>query len=104
MQATAKGGNITHMEDRWVYTTATDVYSFGLSLGVILLRPTPTSECFVTLKKAVLGYHMSLAGSKTRMDAVSLIAACIWGGGTDQARQALSLVVLRCISPSPCSG
>ncbi|GAX86137.1 hypothetical protein CEUSTIGMA_g13550.t1 [Chlamydomonas eustigma] len=90
---------------KWQYSTATDVYSFGMSLGVILIRAERSDEEGGEILKPIAErYDMSIAGSIYREKAVlDLLTELIywnnvgWGGCRASVPQRLSSLVLSCL-------
>ncbi|GAX86179.1 hypothetical protein CEUSTIGMA_g13592.t1 [Chlamydomonas eustigma] len=87
---------------KWQYSTAKDVYSFGMSLGVILIRAERSEEGGEILKPIAERYDMSIAGSIYREKAVLDLTELIywnvgWGGCRAFVTQRLSSLVLSCL-------
>ena len=80
------------------YSTATDVYSFALSVATILLRSISTLTV-QSLRIAGSKYHAGLAGSSARSSQVEALAARIvwlpaWGVDGD-VRSTLAIMILK---------
>ena len=94
-----------HTQKSYRYTSATDVWSFGLSLAAVLWHSS-TRATRKELVSASDTYHTGMACSAQRLSQVSIIADKIvwmecWGLDDGIRRKDLANLMLKCLAMKP---
>jgi serine/threonine protein kinase len=91
----------------YVYSYATDVWSLGLALWVVLSRQSQSNEGIAFIKGSGYRYHTHIAGAMREGVAVDVAKKIWWseawvdGVGDSSIRLALAHLLLKCVAHLP---